>query len=256
MKIIIDNITINYEQEGEGKDVLLLHGWGASLQTMRPITDALKDKFKITAIDFPGFGKSSEPPDYFGVAEFTDITYKLIEKLGFDRPNIICHSFGGRVSILLAAGHPELIDKIVFTNSAGIRKKRTLAYYCKIYSYKIAKRVVKFKCIKSLLRLVGFDVEKHIKNAGSQDYKALSHAMKKIFIKVVNQDLKSYLKNIKSPSLLIWGENDKETPVCFGKIMEKEIPDAGLVVLNGAGHYSYLDDLPRYIKIVRTFFGG
>lgn len=256
MKIIIENITMHYEQEGEGKDVLLLHGWGANAQTMRPILDALKDEFRVTAIDFPGFGKSSEPPDSFGVPEFTEMIYKFIRQLGLKKPNIICHSFGGRVCILLSAEHPEIVDKIVFTNSAGIRKKRTLKYYCKVYSYKISKRVAKVKIIKFLLHLAGFDIDKSVKNAGSKDYKALSGAMKKIFVRVVNQDLKGYLRHIKSPSLLIWGENDNETPVYFGEIMEKEIPDAGLVVLKGAGHYSYLDNLPKYIKIVRTFFGG
>lgn len=256
MKIIIDDITIHYEQEGEGKDVLLLHGWGANAQTMRPILDALKDEFRVTAIDFPGFGNSGEPPDSFSVQDFTDITYKLIMRLGLKRPNIICHSFGGRISIMLAVGHPEIVDKIVFTNAAGLRKKRTLKYYYKVYSYKIAKRIAKVKWIKALLGIVGLDIDKSIANAGSKDYKALPSTMKKIFIKVVNQDLKSYLKHIKSPSLLIWGEDDNETPVYFGQIMEKEIPDAGLVVLKGAGHFSYLDNLPKYIKIVKTFFGG
>ncbi len=256
MKIIIDDITIHYEQKGEGKDVLLLHGWGASLETMRPIMEALKDGFKVTAIDFPGFGESGEPPDYFGVQEFSDLTYELIVQLGLKKPHIICHSFGGRVSILLAAGYPQIIDKIVFTNSAGIRKKRTLSYYIKVYTYKIGKRAARVKWIKALFGLMGFNIENRLKNAGSQDYKTLSPGMKKIFVKVVNQDLKDQLKKIQSPSLLIWGENDKETPVYFGQIMEKEIPDAGLVVLSGAGHYSYLDNLPRYLKIVRTFFGG
>jgi len=77
-----------------------------------------------------------------------------------------------------------------------------------------------------------------------------------VFVRVVNLDLKKYLPNIKSPSLLIWGENDTDTPLAYAKIMEKLIPDAGLVVFPGAGHYSFLDCFGRYITVVRTFFGG
>ncbi|MGI5850302.1 MAG: alpha/beta fold hydrolase [Christensenellales bacterium] len=256
MNIDINNITVNYEQQGKGTDVLLLHGWGASIQTMRPIMDALKDGYRVTAVDFPGFGGSDSPPDTFGVQEYSDIIYAFLNRLGIHKTHIICHSFGGRVTIILASDHPELVDKIIFTDAAGLIKKRTLQYYYRVYSYKAAKRIFRGRLIKGLLRLVGIDIEKRISNAGSADYKALPENMKKIFVRVVNQDLKNCLRHIKSPSLLIWGENDMETPVYFGEIMEKEIPDAGLVVLKGAGHYAFLDCFAQYINIVRTFFGG
>ena len=256
MEINIEGIKINYEQQGQGVDVLILHGWGASIQTMRPIIDALKDGYRVTAMDFPGFGGSGAPPDSFGVPDFTRITRLFLEKLAIQRTHIICHSFGGRVTILLAAGHPELVDKIVFTDAAGLRKPRTVKYYVKTYTYKMAKKLSKGRVIKRLIKPLGIDVDKRVKNAGSADYRALTENMRRVFVRVVNLDLKGELKNIKSPSLLIWGENDTDTPLSFAKIMEKNIPDAGLVVLPGAGHYSFLDRFPHYISIVRTFFGG
>ena len=256
MKKDIGNMTINYEQQGSGKDVVLLHGWGASIQTMRPIMDALAKTHRVTALDFPGFGGSPAPPDTFGVQEYADVTYGFLKQLGIEKTHVICHSFGGRVAILLAAQHPEMTDKIVFTNAAGLKKKRTLKYYFKVYTYKAAKRAAKSGLLVRMLKAIGVDVKKKITSAGSADYKALPDNMKKVFVRVVNQDLRRCLKQIKSPSLLIWGENDQETPVRFGEIMEKEIPDAGLVVLKNAGHYSFLDSFGQYINIVRTFFGG
>lgn len=256
MKIIIDGITIHYEQQGNGRDVLLLHGWGASIEAMRPIMDALSGSYRVTALDFPGFGSSDAPPDTFGVQAYADLTFRFLKQAGIEKTHVICHSFGGRVTILLACGHPEMIDKIVFTDAAGLRKKRTLRYYYKVYTYKAAKRLARAGWIRGLLAGLGVDLQKRISSAGSQDYKALPPGMRKVFVRVVNQDLKSCLKRIASPSLLIWGENDTDTPVYFGKIMEKEIPDAGLVVLKGAGHYSYLDCFSQYIHIVTVFLGG
>ena len=80
--------------------------------------------------------------------------------------------------------------------------------------------------------------------------------MKKVFVRVVNQDLRPYLKGIKAPTLLIWGCEDRDTPLSFAHIMEAEIPDAGLVVFEGAGHFSYLDEFQRFCPIVSVFFGG
>ncbi len=256
MIIEIDGIKINYEQDGQGADVLVLHGWGASIQTMRPVIDALKQNYRVTALDFPGFGGSDVPPDTFDVQQYTDLTYRFMLELGIKRTHIICHSFGGRVTIKLAAQHPEAVDKIVFTDAAGLRKKRTIKQNVKVYSFKLAKRLSKGRIIKRMLKLIGVDVDERVKNAGSTDYKALSDHMKKVFVRVVNEDLIGYLPQIKSPSLLIWGANDQDTPLEFGKTMEKLIPDAGLVVFEGAGHYSFLDCFGRYISIVNTFFGG
>ena len=256
MEIQIDGIKINYEQHGKGEDVLVLHGWGASIQTMRSVIDALKDSYCVTALDFPGFGDSGFPPDSYGVPEYTDLTREFMKRLGISKTHIICHSFGGRVTILLAAQNPEMVRKIVFTDAAGVRKPRTLKYYIRTYSYKLAKRISRGTIAKKVLMALGMDVEKRVKNAGSADYRALPEVMRGVFVRVVNLDLKKYLPAIKSPSLLIWGENDQDTPVEYAKIMEKNIPDAGLVVFPGAGHYSFLDCFGQYIKIVRTFFGG
>ncbi len=256
MEIQIDGIKINYEQHGSGEDVLVLHGWGASMQTMRPVIDALEVTYRVTALDFPGFGGSDFPPDSYGVPEYTKLTREFMNKLGIQKAHIVCHSFGGRVTILLASQNPEMVRKIVFTDAAGVRKPRTLKYYIRTYSYKLAKRISRGRAVKKLLLALGVDVDKRVKNAGSSDYRALPETMRRVFVRVVNLDLKKHLSAIKSPSLLIWGENDQDTPLEFAKIMEKRIPDAGLVVFPGAGHYSFLDCFGQYIKIVRTFFGG
>ncbi len=252
----IDGIKINYEQHGEGEDVLVLHGWGASMETMRPVIDALSSRYRVTALDFPGFGGSGVPPEHYGVPQYAALIYALLQQLGIQKTHVICHSFGGRVTILLAAQHQQMIGKIVFTGAAGLLKRRTLRYYLRIYGYKAAKRLSRGRMAKRLLKPLGIDVDARVKNAGSQDFRALPDGMKKVFVRIVNLDLKSRLKDIKSPSLLIWGEKDTETPLRFGRTMEKLIPDAGLVVFSGAGHYAFLECLGRFLHIVVTFFGG
>ena len=256
MEINVSGIRTNYTITGDGDPVLLLHGWGAQIESFAPVIFALEKYRRVIALDLPGFGKSDTPDRVWTVHDYKDFTLAFMAAAGIEKTDVLCHSFGGRITILMAAENPEKISKIVFVDSAGIRPKRTLRYYFKIYSYKMAKRIAKSWRLSAIFKVFGIDVHKKIKNAGSEDYKNLPDDMKKTFINVVNEDLSPYLKKIQSPSLLVWGAEDMDTPLAFAQKMEKEIPDAGLVVLEGAGHFSYLDQFPRFMAVVNSFFGG
>ena len=91
------------------------------------------------------------------------------------------------------------------------------------------------------------------KRIGSKDYQNVSGVMRKTFVRIVNEDLKNLLPKIKPPTLLIWGENDQATPVSNGKLMERLIPDSGLVILRNAGHFSYLENLDEFLLITENF---
>ena len=131
--------------------------------------------------------------------------------MGLAGCDIIAHSFGCRVAILLAARHPEMVGKMVLTGAAGLIPKRSVKYYLKVYSYKAMKWIARKSGLKRLLKALGWDVEAKIRaRAGSSDYRALPETMRGTFVKVVNQDLKGYLKDIKASTLLIFGDQDTD----------------------------------------------
>ncbi|MGE5330036.1 MAG: alpha/beta fold hydrolase [Deltaproteobacteria bacterium] len=251
MIIEINNTKINYEIQGEGENILILHGWGGCIDSMRPVINNLKNHFRVISLDFPGHGRSSVPESPWGVPEYANCLLKFMQALKIEKTNIIAHSFGGRVTIVLASDHPEMVGKIILVDAGGIRPKRKIKYYLKVYTYKLIKNSLKLfiRNKQSYERII----EKARKKFGSSDYKQLDGIMRSSFVKTVNQDLKPLLKYIKASTLLIWGENDTDTPVYMGRIMEKEIPDAGLVVLKGAGHFSYLDKSGEFNKIIDNF---
>ena len=96
-------------------------------------------------------------------------------------------------------------------------------------------------------------IEKMLKKRGSADYQNSSPKMRAIMSKCVNEDLRKGFGEIGNPTLLIWGENDTATPIGDAKIMERMIPDAGLVSFAGAGHYSFLDNPMGFRAVVREF---
>ena len=247
----IDGINIHYERVGVGKPVLILHGWGASIEAVCPIMNCMAGLgYEAIALDFPGFGETPEPLEAWGVPEYAELTRKFIETVGLRGCDLICHSFGGRVTILLASEDPGLFNRLVLVDAAGIRPPRTVGYYIRTYSYKLGKRLAKVGWIDRLFRLS----EKQ-KNAGSEDYRALkSDRMRRTFSLVVNLDLTERLDRIQNETLLVWGDQDMATPLARAKVMEKRIPKAGLAVLEGAGHYSYADKYAQFCAVMKAFF--
>ena len=247
-RININGMEISYSFAGQGIPMVLLHGWGTDSSSLAPVFDHFKEYFSVYNIDLPGFGDSPAPQDAWSVGDYADLVEAFIKKMDMDRPVILGHSFGGRLSIILSARN--IPRKTVLVDAAGIRPKRTMKYYLRVYTYKCAKKLF---ALPGLNRYRGRALSLWLKKNPSSDYNAAEGMMRQIFVKVVNEDLKHYLPEIEVPTLLVWGENDTATPLSDGKLMEKMIPDSGLVVLNGAGHYSYLERLPQFLLILDSF---
>jgi pimeloyl-ACP methyl ester carboxylesterase len=248
--IEINQLKINYIESGQGNPVVLLHGWGGSIKSFEIVHNYLKSHCKVYSIDLPGFGQSEEPPFPWDLSNYSDLLEQFLIRLQITNPILIGHSFGGRIIIQLAGKKQIPIKKIILVDSAGVKPKRTIKYYYKVYTYKFIKRILQLPIIKTY---TGDLIEKVKAKFGSSDYKNASNIMRQVMVKVVNEDLRHLLPKINRPTLLIWGENDQATPVSDGKTMEKLIPDAGLVVFKNAGHFSYLDKFNEFSIVISSF---
>ena len=238
MQIKVQGLNINYIQYGKGKDILLLHGWGQNIEMMKPIGDNFCDRFRITIIDFPGFGKSQEPHDAWTIDQYSLMLENFVKQVGIKKPIVMGHSFGGRVAIRYSARNN--IEKLILFGSPCIRVQSELS--------------LKVRMLKKMKTLPGMNkVGEYMKQfIGSRDYKAASPIMRETLVNVVNEDLSKYAREIEEPTLLIWGENDTEAPVSEARELEKLMMDAALIILPGT-HYAYLENLPRVVTILNSF---
>lgn len=248
-KIALDcGVTVRYDIEGQGTPIILMHGWGCQASTLDSIVRIAAGQHTVYNIDFPGFGESDEPAEVWGVEDYTRMLEEFVRKLSIERPALLGHSFGGRVGILYSSRNE--VDRLILVDAAGIKPKRKLKYYIKVYSFKAGKRMWQLFLGKERAEE---RIERMRKARSSADYSAASPKMRAILSKVVNEDLKEAMPKIKAPTLLIWGENDTATPMRDARIMEKLIPDAGLVSFPGCGHYSFLDNPYQFAAVLRSF---
>ena len=238
MQIKVQGLKVNYIQYGKGKDILLLHGWGQNIEMMKPLGDAFCDRFRVTIIDFPGFGQSEEPKEKWTIDKYSLMLEDFVKQTGIKKPIVMGHSFGGRVAIRFSSRNP--IEKLILFGSPCIRVQEKLP--------------LKVRILKKLKKLPGMnEIGEFMKQyIGSRDYKSASPIMRETLVEVVNEDLSKYAREIEEPTLLIWGEQDTEAPVEEAKELESIMTDAALIILPGT-HYAYLENLSRVITILNNF---
>lgn len=239
MTIKVKDIDINYIQYGKGRDIVFLHGWGQNIEMMNPLGKKFENEFRVTILDLPGHGESSEPNEAITIYDYCEILKEFLDKIDVVNPVLVGHSFGGRIAIIYGSKYKT--DKIVLLGAPCIRKEEKISFKLKLLKT--------LKKVPGLNKLEGF-AKKHI---GSRDYRNASEVMRKILVNTVNEDLSACAMKISCPTLLIWGSNDTEAPLEDAKELEKLINDAGLVVYENGTHYTYLEFLIPVCKVIKTF---
>lgn len=248
----IDGVRTAHCVLGEGPPVLLLHGWGANIDLMLPLAEPLaKAGFRCYVPDMPGFGQSDAPPVGWSVHDYTNWVIAYLDAQTLPQVKLIGHSFGGRLGLVLGAEQTTRLEKMVLLDSAGLRTPPSTSSQLRLKSYRAS---------LTGLERIGLRQQADQLRAwytgryGSSDYKAATGTMRETFVKVVKEDLLPFAARVAVPTLLIWGDQDQDTPLWQGQKLEQIIPDAGLVVWEGAGHYSYLDRLPDTLRVIDHFF--
>lgn len=251
----INEIPVNYIDEGEGEIILLLHGWGANITLYRGIIDTLKQDRRVIALDMPGFGKTPEPPKPWQVDDYVDFVLAFIASFRIERLSLVVHSFGGRVFFKMNAREklPFAIEKAVLIDSAGILPKKSFGQKVSLKCYKLGRA---FMSTKVMHFLYPDAVDNMRRKRGSSDYNSATPLMRATLVNVVNEDLEPLMHLVKCPTLLVWGDRDTATPIADAKRMEELIADAGLVVCEGAGHFSFAEQPAKVNGALKAFLAG
>lgn len=252
--------TLSWYQKGEGKPLIILHGWGSSGDVMKPIADRLAAVRNCIILDLPGFGKSPEPPAAWSIGDYADLVCEFINKQFPDtQVDFLVHSFGGRIllKILIRSQRTVSIDKMIITGGAGLKPRRSVTYHAKRIAAAILKAPIKLaipskrEALTNRLRSTAL-----WKSLGSSDYRKLSGVMRETFVKSVTEFFDDELHNIDDEILLLWGKDDAATPLEQGKRLEKGIQNSTLIEIDHAGHYAFLDQPAQFAAITKAYLEG
>lgn len=230
---------MKYNKLGNNGDVVFfLHGYGGNKNSLEKLAKSVCRNCECYLFDLYGFGNSPMPDKCYDIYDYAISIYLLCIEKGVRRLNIVAHSFGGRIALLLSSMFDLKVDKLVLIDSAGLRPHYNLKYYFKIWRYKIAKNLYGDKLNKQ--------------NYGSREYKNIDDKMRDSYVKVVNQHLDYLLPSVRADTLLLWGGADKDTPVYMAKKMKKHIKASYLKIYNG-DHFVYLQKYSYVKKDIKKF---
>lgn len=230
--------------------VMVLHGWGASIDAVGSILAGLRDKVELIALDLPGFGESDMVPAAWGNADYAAFVTSFADQLGLGRFALVGHSRGAAVSVVLASDPRTSgrIERMVLTGAAGIRPRRPPAYYAKVASAKLG------RVVGAVGGPPGKALQQRIRaRAASADWLAAPEALRGTLRNVLADDVSPLLPRVAVPTLLIWGPDDESTPLWMGEKMEREIPGAALIVLRSGGHFAYAELAGEFNVIAAHF---
>lgn len=252
--IQINGIDIRERIIGDGAPVLMVHGWGADIDLLQPLALRLSRLgFRCFLLDLPGFGQSAEPANPFSIFDYAAFCLAYLDHHNLQSLHYFGHSLGGRIGLILGADHPDRIEKMALSNSAGIRTQSVPQAQLRLKLYQNIRDSLNALGAKALS-----DRLRHAYNQryGSADFLNASPVMRRTLINVVNQDLLDYAERVAVPTILIWGDEDQDTPLWMGNKLERAIPDAALIVHESAGHYAYLDYPDKTASIIHALFRG
>src|SRR5258708_3496367 len=206
------------------------------MESMRRVAERLTYLgYQVHNLDLPGFGQSSLPTEVWGVPEYARFVAHYLDMVQIKPVNVIGHSFGGRVSIVLGADYPDYVNKIVLTDCAGVITPPTTRQRVPQTAFGAANAILSLPGLTALeSRFRGWARNRY----ASEDLPNAS-PLEPIFRLAIRQDLLPYAARIKASTLLLWGELDRDTPLWQGQLLQKTIPDAGLVGFNRAGHFCF-----------------
>lgn len=248
MNIVVNGLLTNYQLSGKGKLVLLLHGYGDSSKGLSSLAKELSDKYKVLALDLPGFGATQPPKTVWNLDDYGLFVSSVLNKLELKQPYaLVGHSNGGALAIRSIAQGVIKADKLVLIAASGIRdrgspKRLLLKIIAKTGNVATIWMPERYRQAlrKSLYGVAGSDM-------------LVAPHLEETFKKIVRQDVQSDAMMLDLPALLIYARNDRAVPVSDGQKYKELIRGAQLEVIEDASHFVHLDKADQVTGLIQRF---
>jgi pimeloyl-ACP methyl ester carboxylesterase len=248
MQVVVDHLVTRYERKGTGKSILLLHGWGDSLETFHALVAELSKQYECVSLDLPGFGKTDPPADSWDLSNYAQFISAFLTKVSVKPFAVIGHSNGGALAIHGCAGGWLSPKHLVLLAASGVRDQKKLQRL----GIKIIAKVGKVLTLW-LPRSARQHLQKKLYGTVGSDMLVAPH-LEETFKRTVRQDIQVDAARLALPTLLIYGDNDTATPLAsIGRRLHDLIPDSQLEVIQGAEHFVHHTATEQVNELIMDF---
>ena len=245
MQVVVQELLVNYIRVGKGKPVFILHGWGDSSAGWRAFVAELAKHYEVVVPDLPGFGGTEMPREAWSVTNYAVFVRDFLKKIAVRPYAVIGHSNGGAIAVRGIGQGLFQTEKLVLLASAGVRSPhmnqgyRVIAKVGKVVASPLPMRV-RNKLRASLYAKAGSDL-------------LVAEHMQETFKRIVRDDVRTDAAYISTPTLLVYGDTDTQTPLVIGQELAAAIEGSTLRVLDGVGHFVHIDASGQVQKLVEDF---
>lgn len=248
MNVVVDGLMTNYQLAGQGKLILLLHGWGDSASGIKNVADDLARDFQVLSLDLPGFGATQTPKSAWDLDDYAKFLKNLLAKLKLEQPYaVIGHSNGGALAIRAVSLKALSPQKLILLAASGVRTNSA----AKRFVLKIVAKTGNLATIWMPERYRQA-LRKSLYGAAGSDMLVVPE-LKDTFKKTVRQDVQADAVAIDIPTLLIYAADDKDVPVADGKQYHDLINNSQLEIIKAAGHFVHHDQPEQVLNAVKGF---
>ena len=242
----VDGLEVHYKDEGSGTPIILLHGTSASLHTWDGWTkELIKNNYRVIRMDLPAFGITGANKDnLYDLPSYSKFLTDFVNQLELNKFILAGNSLGGSISWHYTSSNPEKVQKLILLDPAGFPSKKERPLVFELAEIPILNQILKHITPKSLIKdnleQVYFDDSKVTENLVDRYHQMiLREGSRAAFIeraKLEGQDYTELLYTIKSPTLIIWGEDDLWIPVEDSFKFKERMANSSLVIMKETGH--------------------
>jgi pimeloyl-ACP methyl ester carboxylesterase len=242
----VEGVRLRYVRGGSGPAVLLLHGFASSIFTWRDVMPALARQHDVVAVDFPGFGGSEIRPD-LAPSDYPRLVVGLMDRLSIPRASLVGNSMGGGVAVVIAARHPDRVDRLALIDSAGYNfSDGDRPWILRAAGSKPVARIIEALPVRRALVTLGlrqvFHDDRLVTAERIEEYVApllrpgAVAAAQSLLARRDDMGVPALAGGIRAPTLVIWGQEDEWIPVQHADRFLAAIPGSRKVVIEGCGH--------------------
>ncbi len=248
MQVIIQDLLTGYSRVGKGKQVLILHGWGDSSASWKDFAKKLAQTYEVVLLDLPGFGETQMPSTAWSLTDYANFVQAFLRKIDARPYAIIGHSNGGAIAIRGVGQGIFQTEKLVLLASAGVRGTSSqkglyiISKVGKVMASPLPKRM-QARLRRGLYRKTGSDL-------------LVAEHMQETFKRIVRDDVRADAAYISTPTLLVYGEHDTETPVSLGRQLHDDIEGSLFHELPAVGHFLHRDAEKEVVRLTEEFLGA